>query len=88
MITNIYFRKKFRKQFEKLNEKNKKSVVSAIQRFQENPFDPFLYNHPLKGEFLGFRSISAEFDLRIIFEQEKNYATVVFLQVGTHGQLY
>jgi len=46
-----------------------------------------LRNHPLKGEWSGYRSISAGGDCRIpcrIISKEE----VIFTAVGTHNQLY
>jgi addiction module RelE/StbE family toxin len=80
--------KQYIKQFEKLQKASKISVKKSIIIFQENPLDPKLNNHALKGKFKGYRSIDAEFDLRIIFREENGYEIVAIVQVGTHSQLY
>lgn len=80
--------KKFTKQFSRLSKKKQDSVNQAIFKFSSNPFDKTLYNHPLKGRRFGLRSISAESDLRILFRETDDYIEVLFVEVGSHGQLY
>jgi len=82
--------RKYIKQYAKLDNIKKKSVDNAVKRFLQNPFDKSLYNHPLKGVRgkKGQRSISAESDLRMIFEMDGNYVVVLFVEVGSHSQLY
>jgi len=84
----IFWSKNFHKQYKQLNLKNQDLVGKALELFLKDPFDAKLRNHSLKGLYKGCNSIDAAFDLRIIFQQEKNYFVVVLLQVGTHGQLY
>ncbi len=81
------FHKSFDKQFVKLNATQKKQATDAIILFLESPMDVSLRNHPLKGEWLNYRSISASADLRIhyrILDETK----VLFVAIGTHSQLY
>ena len=84
----IKMHKKFQKQYKKLPERYKQAVQIAIDHFRNNPFDPVLYNHTLTGEYAGMRSISAGFDLRLIFIEEDDYSVVVLIKVGSHSQLY
>jgi addiction module RelE/StbE family toxin len=81
-------KKKFIKNYHKLSTDQQKKVDQAIARFVNDPFDPALNNHPLHGRFKDLRSISAGWDLRIIFQESGGYIIVVFLQVGTHSQVY
>ena len=85
---NIHYHKRFVKQMEKLRKHEKVSVTDAIDLFRTHPFDPSLKNHALKGPMKGARAISAGFDLRIIFEQQGDYALVLMLAVGTHEDMY
>ena len=86
----INFHRRYIKQYNKLSISKKDSVNDALMKFEENPFDESLYNHSLKGKRgkKGQRSISAESDLRIIFEMDGNYAVVLFVEVGSHSLLY
>ncbi len=76
------------KEYKELNKKDKASVKEAIRLFQGNQFDPKIRNHPLQGKLAGHRSIDAGFDLRIVCKEQGNYTYVLFLQVGSHSQLY
>ncbi len=73
---------------EKLQKHQKISVTDAVDLFRKHPFSPSLKNHPLKGSAKGARSISAGFDLRIIFEEEDHYMIVLMLAVGSHEKVY
>lgn len=84
----IDVRKSFSKQYKKLSSRSKEKVNDAIRTFQKNPFDEKLKNHALIGRAKGKRSISAGFDLRIIFTVEGDYIVVIMLAVGTHNQVY
>ena len=84
----IVYSREYLKRYKKLDERSRKAVDHALTVFMENPFAPELRNHPLKGEFMGSRSIDAGFDLRIVFSEEGNYFLVALLKVGSHSQLY
>lgn len=81
------FHKKFDKQFAKLPKKQQLQVRRAIKLFLENSQNPELYNHFLKGEWQGSRSIRAAGDLRLHFN-EVSKDRVLFVAVGSHSQLY
>lgn len=66
---NIRYHKNFEKRYKKLQKDDKEKVLSAIDRFSMNPFDPSLKNHPLRGEAEGLRSFAVANDLHIIFEE-------------------
>ena len=85
---DIIFGSRYEKQYKKLQKNLKKDVKESIAIFSNNKFDRRLDNHPLKGKYVGYRSINAGFDLRIIFREENGYAVVYMIQVGTHSQLY
>lgn len=84
----IRFHKYFKKQLHKLTSKQRERINEVIKRFQSDPFHPTLSNHPLKGDCIGLRSISAGGDFRLIFRETGGYLEVLFLYVGTHSQLY
>jgi mRNA interferase YafQ len=84
---NVDFTKAFNKQFEKLTEKRQKQAKAAIALFLRDITSPSLRNHALKGEWLGYRSISAGGDFRLHFRMI-NQDTILFVAVGTHSQLY
>lgn len=73
----------FVRQFRRLPRAAQERVRSAIEVFATDPHAPALRNHELRGH-PGFRSISADENVRIIFRQKNNYAEVIVLDVGGH----
>ena len=84
----IYFKRSFVKQYQKLQKHHRTRVDQTLKIFEKNPHDPVLKNHPLVGSLIGKRSVSAGFDLRLVFEVEGDYIVVILLAVGTHNQVY
>jgi addiction module RelE/StbE family toxin len=84
----IYFSKKFNKAYSKLIKKQQKKVDQTIFIFKDDPNNPKLKNHQLKGNYRGLRSISAAYDLRIIFKVKGKYIEIIFLDVGSHSKVY
>jgi addiction module RelE/StbE family toxin len=84
----IRYAKNFDKMFQKLRKNEKTRVNESIFKFIQNPLDPTLRNHALRGKMTGDRAISAGGDLRIIFHEEEDYVIVLMLAVGSHNQVY
>lgn len=84
----IILKKSFVKQYQKLQKANQSKIDNTLRLFEKNPHDPQLKNHALIGKLSGKRSISAGFDLRIVFEIEGNYVIAIMISVGTHNQVY
>jgi len=85
---NIFFHRRYKKQYRKLPVKQRKKIKATLKTFHKNPRDPRLRNHPLKGNRYGECSISVTGDLRIVFIADDNYQRVTLLNVGTHTQVY
>ncbi len=84
---DVDFTRAFNKQFERLPEKKQQRAKAAIDLFLTDTSATSLRNHALKGEWLGYRSISSGGDFRLHFKMiDQN--TVLFVAVGTHSQLY
>ena len=83
----IQLHKNFEKQYKKLKTSERQKVKDRLQLFIENPFNPSLNNHQLKGKYTDYRSISVSGDLRAIFKMfsETEY---IFVAVGSHSNLY
>lgn len=83
----IDFHTSFHKQVSNLKPGQKQHLKDALLLFADDPYHPNLHNHPLTGEWKGFRSISFGGDWRIHYKAI-NDNTVLFVAVGTHSQLY
>ena len=84
----ILFAKKMTKQYWKLRDSERRRIDDAIAIFRRDQFAFSLHNHPLKGSMEGRRSLSAGFDLRIIFEERDEYTVVILIAVGRHEEVY
>lgn len=82
----ITYSKEFIKQAEKLPAKLQVKLYEHIQLFNDNPLNPSLRNHPLKGKYSAYRSINITGDYRALYLQKENEA--IFDKLGTHSQLY
>jgi addiction module RelE/StbE family toxin len=83
----ILFHKNFEKQYKKLTKREKEKVRERLGLFLENPFDPQLNNHPLKGKYVDYRSINITGDIRAVYkfiDKEE----CIFVVIGSHSNLY
>jgi len=87
---NIKFKKKFIKNFDKLDNNIQRKVSVKIDIFRKNYFDRTLNNHTLTWEYLWCRSINITWDYRVIFKEypEWTYEFVDFIDIWTHSKLY
>jgi addiction module RelE/StbE family toxin len=84
----VRFNTDFDRQFkERLTNRQKIQVLDAIDLFIDKPLHEDLRSHALKGEWLGYRSISIGGDLRLHFKMIDD-TTAYFVAVGNHNQLY
>ena len=82
----IDFHKKFTKKFEKLPKKVQEQFYERLVVFGDNQFNVLLNNHALHYPYEGCRSINITGDIRALYETTSN--TVLFINIGTHGELY
>lgn len=78
----------FSKHFKKLPPHVQEKVDMVSDIFEANPFDVRLHNHALSGPMNGLHAISVTADIRIIFQEFFHYKIVLFLDIGTHNQVY
>jgi addiction module RelE/StbE family toxin len=84
----VEFKKEFIKQFNNLRKNEQIRVDKALNLFRINPFDKKLRNHELSGKYNKIRSISAGGDIRLHYYQKDDKITIIFVEIGTHSQLY
>ena len=82
----IDYHKRFLKQYEKLSPKLKSKFDERLKIFIANPLAQELNNHPLHGEYQGYRSINITGDLRAVYEIQGG--AIKFLFIDTHSNLY
>lgn len=65
----------------------KKLFWDKVAEFQENPLEPSLKTHPLTGLLEGRWAFAVAYDCRVVFHFVSD-EEVVFLNVGTHDEVY
>ena len=55
---------------------------------EQNPLHPSLRLHPLQGKLAGLHSASISMQYRITLELELREHEIVFVNVGSHGEVY
>ncbi len=84
---NIDYARSFDLQYKKMQQFRKLLVRDAIELFIDDPFNKSLRNHPLKEQWVGYRSITVDNDIRIHYKELKNNR-ILMVAVGTHEELY
>lgn len=79
----IIYSPRFAKSYKKLPKKIKLLAEGREEIFRQDPFDPRLKTHKLKGELKDFYSFSPSYHWRIVFHFEDK-DTIIFDNIGTH----
>jgi len=85
---NIRFLPSFQRSLKKLTPEQKQNVSMSIKLFAEHSFDPKLRNYKLHGQYEGMRSITAGYDLRILYREEDGHVLIFFIDVGSRDEVY
>jgi addiction module RelE/StbE family toxin len=78
------------KRYIKIHPGASSAIREALSLLIENPFDPRLKTHKLKGDLAGCWACSAGYDLRLVFEfvQHQGAEAIHLLSLGTHDEVY
>jgi len=67
-------------------------IEQTLKALIQDPFNPQLHSHKLKGDFGGTWACTVSYDLRILFEfiqkQESGEEEILLLTIGTHEDVY
>ncbi|MFH1462097.1 MAG: type II toxin-antitoxin system mRNA interferase toxin, RelE/StbE family [bacterium] len=80
----IFYSSQFAREYQQLPVETKKKARKKEEIFRENPFNPILKTHKLKGKLDEFWAFSIDICYRIIFKFQ-NGSTVRFYVVGDHS---
>lgn len=85
----VSFSSTFKKAFKRIskNKLTEQRFWDKTELFISDPFHPQLKTHRLSGKLKDLWSFSVEYDLRVIFYFE-NKARVIFIDIGTHNEVY
>jgi len=69
-----------------------KDIEKTLRLLAEDPFDPQLETHKLKGKLSGTWACSVGYDLRIVFDFVKSEGIkedgIFLIEIGTHDEVY
>jgi mRNA-degrading endonuclease YafQ of YafQ-DinJ toxin-antitoxin module len=77
---------RFIRRARKLREPQATMLRAALRRFAEDPRDPLLRTHKLKGELDGYWAFSVDDDVPVLFRWDGDVAVLVHL--GSHDEVY
>ena len=83
----LLFHRSFERAYAALRPAEKEKCDGRLVSFSADPFDPVLNNHPLRGTYMGYRSMNIAGDLRAIYRQIDT-ETYFFIALGPHKKLY
>jgi len=67
-------------------------IERTLRQLAEDPFDPALHSHKLKGELTGAWACTVDYENRILFEfvqrPESGEEEILLLTMGTHDEVY
>lgn len=81
--------------YTKHDAKFKNEIIEILRILSENPYDPKLKTHKLKGTLKGSLSCSINFNLRLIFSFDtvkdkfgRKREVIILETIGTHDEVY
>ena len=83
----IVLHRNFEKQYAKLQKQTKVHTKERLALFLRDEFHPILNNHPLRGKYVGYRSINITGDLRALYRRGE-HDDRIFTLIDTHSNLY
>jgi len=83
----IEFSLPFKKQLKKLNPKIIKKLNNLLKILAENPYNPKLKTHKLRGKLKNKYAFYVSPNIRVIFTYI-NKTTVLLIGIGSHDDLY
>jgi addiction module RelE/StbE family toxin len=83
----IQYLSSFKKQYQKLAPKLQQQFHLRLLQLLNNPTDPRLRIHPLKGTYAGYWSMNVTGDVRAIYLLRGD-DVIIFALIGTHSELY
>lgn len=89
-MVEVAFSSSFRRTFKKIIKNNKsieKRFWEKVNLFIQNPYHSQLRTHKLTGRLNELWSFTIEYDCRVLF-YFSNAKKVVFIDIGTHEEVY
>ena len=94
-MTKLIISPSFKRAFKNIIKKKpelKYKIESKLRLLSDNPYNPILRTHKLKGKLSGAWACTIEYDCRIVFCFEQNQETleeeINLIDIGTHDEVY
>lgn len=94
-MTKLIISPSFKRAFKTIIKKKpdlKYKIESKLRLLSDDPYNPILRTHKLKGKLSGAWACTVEYDCRIVFCFEQNQETleeeINLIDIGTHDEVY
>jgi len=90
LIWDASFRRAL-KQHTRREPRFQERILDVLDVLVENPFEPELKTHKLRGQLTGLWAAWAEYDCRIVFAfvpDPPNEDAIVLVDIGSHDEVY
>ena len=94
-MKNLVFTSSFKRAFKTIIKRKpelKQKIENKLRLLANNPFEPSLRTHKLKGKLSNSWSCTVEYDCRIIFNFVNNdnleEEEILLIDIGTHDEVY
>jgi addiction module RelE/StbE family toxin len=94
-MTNLILSSSFKRAFKAIIKRQpdlKPKIEAKLRLLADDPYNPILRTHKLKGKLSGAWACSVEYNCRIIFSFEQNQETleeeINLIDIGTHDEVY
>ncbi|MBW4516354.1 MAG: type II toxin-antitoxin system mRNA interferase toxin, RelE/StbE family [Timaviella obliquedivisa GSE-PSE-MK23-08B] len=94
-MRTVIWEEGFRRAFKRLIKKQPSiqvKVITVLECLADNPFDPSLRTHKLKGELKDLWACTVEYDCRIIFSFQEivgeTESALMMIDIGRHDDVY
>ncbi len=94
-MTKLILTPSFKRAFKTIIKRKpelKSKIELKLRLLAENPYNPILRTHKLKGKLSGAWACTVEYDCRIVFCFEQNQETleeeINLIDIGTHDEVY
>ena len=89
MVFKIATTKRFDKEYAKLSLADRELAKQVINRLaKDEVLEPKYKDHPLKGEYSGFRDCHIKPDLVLIYSKNKDSLLLTAFRINSHSELF
>lgn len=79
---------KHERSFLKKHPELQSRYFKTLLLLEQDPLHPSLRLHPMRGRLTGLHSVSISMRYRITLELELREQEIVFVNIGSHGEVY